>query len=67
VPVWDRALRIDPNFVMALGNKGCGLMAYAGHLYDPGHRGVFFWPRMKLCRLRYRGSLNTDSLTTSRN
>jgi len=34
---WNRALRIIPNYGMALGNHGLGLMSYARQLYDGGH------------------------------
>jgi hypothetical protein len=37
---WTRALAIEPNFWMARGNRGRGLMHYANALYDPGHKGV---------------------------
>lgn len=38
---WSAALAVDPNFWMALANRGRGLMHYATALYDPGHGGVF--------------------------
>jgi len=34
---WDRALMIQPNFAMAWGNRGFGLLRYARGLYDGGH------------------------------
>ncbi|MDQ6958211.1 MAG: LA2681 family HEPN domain-containing protein [Mariprofundaceae bacterium] len=34
---WNRALQIIPNYGMALGNHGLGLMSYARQLYDGGH------------------------------
>lgn len=37
---WTRALAIEPNFWMAKGNRGRGLMHYAQALYDPGHAGI---------------------------
>lgn len=37
---WDRAIALNPNFAMALGNKGQGLSDYAQSLYDGGHTGV---------------------------
>lgn len=40
IEAWDRALACIPNFGMANGNRGLGLIHYAGGLYDPGHRGV---------------------------
>jgi len=41
VEFWNRALSIDPEFGMALGNRGKGYFHYANALYDPGHRAVF--------------------------
>ena len=38
---WTRALFIDPDFWMARGNRGVGLIHYANALYDGGHRAVF--------------------------
>ena len=38
---WTRALEIDPEFWMARGNRGVGLMQYAKALYDRGHGAVF--------------------------
>jgi hypothetical protein len=35
-------LAINPNFGIALGNRGYGLVQYARSLYDPGHKRVFF-------------------------
>src|SRR5574341_874863 len=35
---WDEALTIQPDFSMALGNRGWGLMRYAAHVHDPGHQ-----------------------------
>ncbi len=37
----DKALTIDPNFGMAMGNKGLIIYFYSGTLYDDGHRRVF--------------------------
>lgn len=37
---WDKVLAIKPNFAMALGNKGVGLVSYAKSLYDNGHAGI---------------------------
>ena len=34
---WDRAIALDPQFAMALGNRGQGLGSYANALYDGGH------------------------------
>jgi tetratricopeptide (TPR) repeat protein len=38
---WDRALELEPEFGLALGNKGLGLERYASSLYDTGHQGLF--------------------------
>jgi hypothetical protein len=38
---WTRALATDPDFWMARGNRGSGLIRYANALYDAGHRAVF--------------------------
>lgn len=43
IPMWTRALALNPQFGMALGNRGYGLSQYAGALYDPGHRDVFLY------------------------
>jgi hypothetical protein len=39
---WTRALAINPNFGIALGNRGYGLAQYARSLYDTSHKRVFF-------------------------
>ncbi len=41
VEYWDGALHIDPDFAMALANRGHGLIYYGLALYDEGHRNVF--------------------------
>ena len=41
IEFWDRALAIDPQFGMALGNRGLALIHYANALYDRGHWAVF--------------------------
>ncbi len=38
---WTQALEIDPEFWMASGNRGVGLMQYAKALYDRGHGAIF--------------------------
>lgn len=35
---WDRALEIDQNFAMAVGNRGFGIMHYSKLVHDPGHQ-----------------------------
>lgn len=41
IEYWDQALTIDPDFAMAIGNRGMGLYNYARHLYDLRHATVF--------------------------
>lgn len=41
IEYWDRALEINPEFGMAIGNKGYGISFYALALYDEGQRAVF--------------------------
>jgi tetratricopeptide (TPR) repeat protein len=38
---WDRAMKINPGFGMAIGNLGFGLGHYARVLFDEGHRFLF--------------------------
>jgi tetratricopeptide (TPR) repeat protein len=38
---WSAALTLQPQFTMALGNRGRGRLWYAKALYDDGHRTVF--------------------------
>ena len=38
---WQRAMEIDPDFGMAVGNFGMGLFTYARCLYDTGHAALF--------------------------
>lgn len=38
---WDDALRIRPQFAMALGNRGAGLKHYAGMIVDKRERAIF--------------------------
>lgn len=35
---WNRALEVDADFGMALGNRGYGLLHYAELVHDPGHQ-----------------------------
>jgi tetratricopeptide (TPR) repeat protein len=39
---WQNALKIIPDFPMAIGNIGFGLTHYAKILYDEGHQLIFF-------------------------
>lgn len=41
IDYWDRALRLEPAFGMAKGNRAYGLYNYAKSLYDKGHQCVF--------------------------
>jgi len=41
--LWHKALEIDPDFAMALANKGNGASYYARYLYDPQLRSLFVW------------------------
>ena len=38
---WDRAIALDPNFALALANRGHGLRHYGQALYDSGHHALF--------------------------
>jgi len=38
VASWDKALEINPDFAMAVGNRGFGLMHYAKLVHDQGHQ-----------------------------
>lgn len=40
LPYWSRAIELVPEFWMAQGNRGRGLLRYGAELYDPGHQGV---------------------------
>lgn len=42
IAYWNEALRMDPAFGMARGNRGFGLVHYGKHLYDDGHQAVLF-------------------------
>lgn len=41
VEYWNRALKIIPEFPMALGNRGYGIYHYARFLHDQGHLSLF--------------------------
>jgi len=41
IEYYDRALELDPDFGMSLGNKGICLMVYAREHYEPNHRAIF--------------------------
>ena len=40
IACWDEALRIGPQFAMALGNRGAGLKHYAGMIIDDRERAI---------------------------
>jgi hypothetical protein len=42
VELWDRALKLNPKFGMARGNRGYGLSRYATGLYDHGQGHLMF-------------------------
>lgn len=58
VECWGRALAIEPRFGMARGNRGLGLISYAGALYDCNHRPLF----VKFAHADLRASLADDAL-----
>lgn len=39
---WDRALATNGRFAMAHGNRGYGLMKYAGVMHDPFHKALLY-------------------------
>ncbi len=41
IEYWNGALKVAPDFAMALANRGHGLIYYARSLYDGGHGNVF--------------------------
>lgn len=41
IKYWEEALKITPNFAMALGAKGNGIVDYAHYLYDQNHAAIF--------------------------
>jgi tetratricopeptide (TPR) repeat protein len=42
IAYWDKALYFIPDFSMARGNRGAGLVHYAQALYDDAHSLIFF-------------------------
>lgn len=42
IELWDKALQQTPGFGMARGNRALGLRNYGAHLYDKGHKALFF-------------------------
>ncbi|QSB27683.1 LA2681 family HEPN domain-containing protein [Flavobacterium sp. CLA17] len=41
IELWNKALHLDANFSMAIGNLGFGLFHYAQILHDDGHKAYF--------------------------
>jgi len=58
---WNSALKLVPNFAMALGNKGIGLTHYAHALYDYGHAGVMIAHAVD----EFKGAISKDALWDS--
>jgi hypothetical protein len=42
IELWDRALALNPNFAMALGNRGAAFIHYARALYDQEHARLLY-------------------------
>lgn len=61
IKAWDSALSLMPNFAMALGNKGAGLIHYARALYDYGHEGVMVAHAVD----ELKGAISKDALWDS--
>jgi|GEM_PF-1050901 len=57
IDYWSEALKIDPNFGMALGNIGNGLCRYAYALYDIGHTKVMVSAAQKFLQKAVTGDL----------
>lgn len=58
---WDSALRVKPNFAMALGNKGIGLIYYGQSLYDYSHTGILTAAAKNI----FKQSISKDALWDS--
>jgi len=55
---WGQALILEPQFGMAIGNRGSGLENYARALYDPGHQMLF----VKFAHTAVKRALGKDVL-----
>lgn len=55
IAYWNKAIFLDENFGMALGNIGLGLESYARNLYDGGHQCVL----MKSASDYYKKAIQT--------
>lgn len=60
---WDAALRIDPEFAMAIGNRAKGLYRYARHLYDDEHQRVILPVVLKQIEYALQGTLDGHART----
>lgn len=58
ISAWDKALKIEPGFVMAAANRAHGLVNYSAALYDPGHQCIFISEAAN----GYRVALSTDAV-----
>lgn len=58
IDLWKRALELDKDFSMAIGNLGFGLFYYAQILYDEGHK-VYF---LKESYLNLRKAVNSKDV-----
>lgn len=58
IELWNRALKIDNEFSMAIGNLGFGLFHYAHVLYDSGHKAYF----LKEAYLNLKKAITSDDV-----
>ncbi|MBK9331678.1 MAG: tetratricopeptide repeat protein [Ignavibacteria bacterium] len=59
---WDKALKIIPNFSMALANKSRCLFYHASHsLYDEGHKIIFVRCAYELCKQALAGKVTEEA------
>ena len=61
IKAWNSALNLEPNFAMALGNKGVSLTSYALALYDHGHAGIMIAHAVD----ELKGAISKDALWDS--
>lgn len=61
IDYWDKALLMSPGFGMAVGNRGFGLVHYAGVLYDPGQARVLIKCAHRFLTQALKGPLNRDA------
>lgn len=58
IELWNKALHLDNNFSMAIGNLGFGLFHYAQILYDDGHKAYF----LKESYLKLKNAIQSDDI-----